>query len=208
MLRVCPGLSMMQRWKIHAHTLSTKLLETMTLTTINTRIRRLIPMIPRIYLSSVLLVLLLIVPGCIIEENDPTVDVRTVEFLFSIDDAIINGDVASVQFTVPAITPDVVDFGGLLVYFREQGTWTAMPFTFGVESPELPAVDYTITLGYGYDDGFIEVFYEASTEEAPLFAQPDRLIKVVILDDLAFRRVVSMDSNSYERIKAEFQLEE
>ncbi len=165
-------------------------------------------MIPRIYLSSVLLVLLLIVPGCIIEENDPTVDVRTVEFLFSIDDAIINGDVASVQFTVPAITPDVVDFGGLLVYFREQGTWTAMPFTFGVESPELPAVDYTITLGYGYDDGFIEVFYEASTEEAPLFAQPDRLIKVVILDDLAFRRVVSMDSNSYERIKAEFQLEE
>ena len=51
-----------------------------------------------------------------------------------------------------------------LLFFRDQGTWTAMPYTFGVESPDLPAVDYTISMGFGYELGFLEVFYEASTD--------------------------------------------
>ncbi|MFK7844549.1 MAG: hypothetical protein AB8G77_04550, partial [Rhodothermales bacterium] len=92
--------------------------------------------------------------GCIIDSNDNE-GTRTlpVEFLFSMDDAAINGDVASVQFTVGSVTPNVVDNGAVLAFFREQGTWTAMPYTFGIESPDLLAVDYTITMGYGYDDG-------------------------------------------------------
>ena len=147
--------------------------------------------------------------GCIFEaDNDDGADVRALEFVFSINDAVINGDVASVQFNAPAVTPIVVDQGAILAYFREQSTWTAMPFTFADESPDLPAVDYTITMGYAYDDGLIEVFYEASTPEAPIDLQPDRRIKVVIIDDLSFSRAANIDLNDYEAVKTQFGLDE
>ena len=90
------------------------------------------------------------------------------EFVFSMADAQFDGPVASVAYDVPDITPAVVDEGAVLVFFEEQGTWTAMPFTFAEESPDFPAVDFTITLGYGYNDALLEVFYEASTSEIDL----------------------------------------
>lgn len=147
--------------------------------------------------------------GCIIDADDDEGTIMyPVEFVFSMRDAAINGDVASVQFSVGNVTPNVVDNGVVLAYFREQGTWTAMPYTFGIESPDIVAVDYTITMGYAYDDGLVEVFYEASTPEAPLAEQPDRRIKVVILDDLAFARQANIDLNDYEAVKAHFNLAE
>ena len=146
--------------------------------------------------------------GCIVEADDEKTEVRSVEFVFSMGDAVINGDVASAQFSVPAINPAVVDNGAVIAYFREQGTWTAMPFTFAVESPELPAVDYTITMGFGYDDGFVEVFYEASSEAAGLEDQPDRLIRAVVIDDLAFPGIANIDLNNYESVKTALQLED
>lgn len=108
--------------------------------------------------------------------------VHTLTFDFLMADAVINGPVASVQYDVPSITPSVVDHGAVLAFFREQGTWTAMPYTFAEESPDLPAVDYTITLGYGYDDQFLEVFYEASTQAVDLDNQPAREVRVVVID--------------------------
>lgn len=149
----------------------------------------------------------LLFSGCVFENQEGT-EIRTAEFVFSIDDAVFNGDVASAQYEVRGVTPAVVDHGAVLAYFREQGTWTAMPFTIAVESPDLPAVDYTITLGYGYDDRIVEVFYEASTTAAPLEEQPDRLIKVVILDDLGYARSAKVDLNDYEAVKAHFGLED
>lgn len=146
--------------------------------------------------------------GCIVEADDEHTEVRSVEFVFSMADAVINGDVASVQFAVPAINPAVVDNGAVIAYFREQGTWTAMPFTFAVESPDLPAVDYTITMGFGYDDGFVEVFYEGSSEAAGLENQPDRLIRAVIIDDLSFPGIANVDLNNYESVKSALQLED
>jgi hypothetical protein len=148
------------------------------------------------------------VAGCVFEADDERTEVRSLEVIFSMDEAVINGEVASAQFGVPSITPAVTDFGAVMAYFREQGTWTAMPYTFGEESPDLPAVDYTITLGYGYDDGLLEVFYEASTEEAPLFNQPDRRIKVVIIDDLSVSRAARLDLTNYEAVRAEFNLDD
>ncbi len=152
---------------------------------------------------------LFIFSGCIIDSNDDE-GTRTypVEFVFSMDDAAINGDVASVQFTVGSVTPNVVDNGAVLAFFREQGTWTAMPYTFGIESPDLLAVDYTITMGYGYDDGLVEVFYEASTPEAPLIDQPDRRIKVIILEDLSYVRQANIDMNDYESVRSLLKLED
>ena len=153
-----------------------------------------------------LFVMISLLQGCIIEADDDRTEVRSLEFVFSMNDAVINGDVASVQFGVPSITPPVVDNGAVLVYFREQGTWTAMPFTFAEENPEIPAVDFTITMGYGYDDGLLEVFYEASTVEAPLDLQPDRIIKVVVIDDLSFPGLANLDMSNYDSVKAALQL--
>lgn len=161
-------------------------------------------------LSSLLAVtVLFFTAGC--GDDGPTgpedVGVHSQEFVFSMDDAQVNGAVASVQFDVPTITPNVVDNGAVLVYFREQGTWTAMPYTFGVESPDLPAVDYTISLGYGFDDNFLEVFYEASTSEIDLFDQPDRTMKAVIIDGFSLSKS-GVDVTDYEAVKAYYGLED
>lgn len=145
--------------------------------------------------------------GCIIEADDPDIDVGSAEFVFSMSGAVINGDVASSQFNVPAINRAVVANGAVLAYFREQGTWTAMPYTFAVESPELPAVDYTITMGFGFDEGFLEVFYEASSEAANLDEQPDRIVKVVILDDLSIPAIANLDVNDYESVSKALQID-
>ena len=92
-------------------------------------------------------------------------NVISFNFNFSFDEAVFNGAVASEQYNLPEITPSVVDGGAVLVYFRDQSTWTALPFTVGVESSDFAAVDYTFTLGFGYDDGFLEVFVAAGSCE-------------------------------------------
>lgn len=132
--------------------------------------------------------------------RDGNANVFTVNFTYTMADASINGNVASVQYDVPGITPLVVDEGAVLLFFREQGTWTAMPYTFGVESADIAAVDYTITLGFGYDDQFIEVFYEASTDAVALENQPDREIKAVIIEGFAGK--TGVDLTDYEAVKA------
>lgn len=143
-------------------------------------------------LTAVILPVLL--TGCIIEESvgpegprgpqgpAGNANVFSLNFLFSMDDAVFNGSVASVQFDVPDLTPSVVDDGAVLMFFRDQGTWTAMPYTYGVESPDLPAVDYTISLGFGYEVDFLEVFLEASTDAIDLSGEPDREMKLVVID--------------------------
>ena len=146
--------------------------------------------------------------GCIVEaDDDPEINFGSAEFVFSMADAVINEDVASAQFNVPAINRAVVENGAVLAYFREQGTWTAMPFTFGVESPDIAAVDFTITMGFGFDEGFLEVFYEASSFAANLEEQPDRIIKVVILDDLSIPAVANLDLNDYESVRQTLQID-
>lgn len=134
-------------------------------------------------------------------------NVRAYTFTFSPDDAQIREAVASVQYEVPAITPLVVDEGAVLMYFRDQGTWTAMPYTFGVESPDLPAVDYTVSLGFGYDDRFLEVFYEASTTSVDLRTLPDRTVRAVVIDGF-FGAKAGVDWADYEAVRAHFGLPE
>ncbi len=143
--------------------------------------------------SQLLMTLALVLgsTGCIIEESVGPVgpsgpagnaNVFSLGFDFLTADAVFNGAVASVQYEVPDLTASVVDNGAILLFFRDQGTWTAMPYTFGVESLDLPAVDYTISLGFGFEVGFLEVFYEASTDAVDLAQLPDREIKLVVID--------------------------
>lgn len=149
--------------------------------------------------------------GCVIEEGvgpegpPGNANVFSLNFNFKMVDASINGTVASVQYDIPDITPLVVDEGAVLLFFRDQGTWTAMPYTFGVESPDLPAVDYTVSLGYGFDDGFLEVFYETSTDAVDFFSLPDRTIKAVVIDGFAYGKK-GVDLTNWNVVKELYQL--
>ena len=143
--------------------------------------------------------------------DDGVVDVFSVNFVFSLQNAIINDNVASAQFDVPGITASVVDDGAVLMFFREQGTWTAMPFTYGIESadPDLDAVDYTVALNFGYELGFVEPFYEASInlDQIPDEVLPDREMKAVIIDAYLAGKT-SVDLTDYEAVKRAFGLED
>lgn len=161
-------------------------------------------------------ILVMSIPGCIIEESvgpqgpmgpAGNANVFTLNFDFLLVDASINGAVASVQYDIPDITASVVDQGALLLFFRDQGTWTAMPYTFGVESQDLPAVDYTISLGFGYELGFLEVFYEASTDAIDFSLLPDREIKAVIIDGFPFGKK-HIDFQSWSVVREVFNLKD
>lgn len=144
-------------------------------------------------------------------QGDPgNANVFSLNFTFSIADAIINENVASVQYDVPSITPNVVDEGAVLLYFRDQGTWTAMPFLFSYESSSLEAVDYTVNMAYGFDDEFLEVFYETSVQDTDFardvfLDQPDREMKAVVIE--GFFSKTDIDLTDYEAVADYFGLE-
>ncbi len=163
--------------------------------------------------TPILAMLMLALGGCKIDTVGPegppgppgNANVFSLNMNFTMADAVINGNVASVQYEVPDLDKFIVDEGAVLLFFREQGTWTAMPYTFAVESADLPAVDYTITLGFGFDVGFLEIFYEASSDAVALEDQPDRLIKAVIIDGFPAGKK-RIDLTDYETVKRYFKL--
>ncbi len=145
---------------------------------------------------------------------DDTVSVESAgvvsrEFMFDIDEADLDesGLVASAQYDVPAITRSVVDNGAVLAFFRQFNTWTAMPFTYGAESPDVPAVDYIMTLGYAFDDGFFEVFYESSSPQVSPLDQPSRRIKIVIIDQMPYSKK-GIDLRNWDEVKAYYGLKD
>lgn len=160
--------------------------------------------------------LILIASGCVIEESvgpegaqgpPGNANVFSLDFDFLLSDAAYNGAVASVQYDVPDLTANVVDEGAILMFFRDQGTWTAMPYTFGVESQDLPAVDYTISVGFGYEVGFLEVFYEASTDVVDLSLLPDREMKLVVIDGFFYGKS-GFDMTDWDAVSTRFNLED
>ncbi len=132
--------------------------------------------------------------------------VRAINFNFSMRDASVRGPFASVQFDVPEIAPRVAAGGAILCFFRDQDTWTAMPYTFGIENPDLPAVDYTLTLGYAFETRFLELFYEASTDQVNFGALPDRLVKLVIIDADVYSGKAGVDLTDWNQVKAAYGL--
>jgi hypothetical protein len=120
--------------------------------------------------------------------------------------ATANSSVLSSSYAFPEITQSVEDNGFVQAYFREQDTWTAMPYTYGVESQSLDAVDYTLSFGYAWEVGQVEIFYEASAPFALDFAV-DRTVKVVIAD-AASASVSGIDWSDYSAVKERFQLDE
>jgi hypothetical protein len=126
---------------------------------------------------------------------------------FDVNGASLNENVLSEQFDVPDITQNVVNNGAVLVYFEEQGTWTAMPYTYGVESATEPLVDYTVTLGYAYDTRLLEVFYETSADPDVLDLPGSVDMKVVIIDSIPVGKN-AIDLRDYEAVKQYYGLED
>lgn len=149
--------------------------------------------------------------GCVVEESvgppgpPGNANVFSLNFNFLLDDAIFNGTVASVQYDIPDISVSVVDEGAVLMFFRDQGTWTAMPYTYGVESQDVPAVDYTVSLGFGYEVGFLEVFYEVSIDAIEVTELVDREMKTVIINGFSFGKR-SIDLTNWEEVKKFYNL--
>ena len=158
----------------------------------------------------------LIVTGCseTVVAPAPQSNVFAVNIVFSPGNALLNGSVASEQFRVPGITPHVVDRGAVLVYFRDQDTWTALPFTIGRESSELAAVDYTFTLGYAYDDGLVEIFLEASSSDEVVWQDiigslPESYtMKIVILSALPAGKNAVLDLRDYNAVRRYYSLQQ
>ena len=162
----------------------------------------------QLFLSVFVSLALLGLPGCRGPEGPPgpgNAEVFSHEVNFRMADAQVNGPVASVQYDVPGITRTVVDEGAVLVFFREQNTWTAMPFTYGYDNPDVEAVDYIVTLGFGYDVGFLEVFYELSVYSVDPRTEPDRRLKIVIIESFPIGKM-PIDVTDYEQVKRYFGL--
>jgi hypothetical protein len=133
--------------------------------------------------------------------------VSSVNLNFRMRDATVTRPYASVQYEVPAITQSVVNNGAVLAYFREQDTWTALPYTFAYESADFDAVDFTVMFGFAFERRFFELFYEASTTAVNPAAQPDRLVKLVIIDGFPAGKE-DIDWTDYEVVARRFNLED
>ena len=139
----------------------------------------------------------------------------TVDFVLG--EASFEGPFASTSYDAPEITPEVVDDGLVMAYVREADTWTALPYTYGVEFPEdqntgdEAAVDYTVTLGFSYEVGFFEVFYELSDYDDYVWDQLEelgpRLVKVVVFSEETVQRNQSLDFKDYGAVQQHFHLD-
>ncbi len=135
--------------------------------------------------------------------------VETFEVEFDVD-AAAEGEAGLVLFQnydFPEITASVNNNGFVQAYYlADNDTWTAMPYTFGDESPDINAVDYTLTLGYAWNVGLVQLFYEASAPFALDFAR-DRTVKIVVADGRA-ATTAGVEWSDYSSVKQHFDLEE
>ena len=123
---------------------------------------------------------------------------------------------ANIRYSVPAIGPDVVANGAVLVFIEDlEGTWTALPYAYGIEAPDEPVVDYTVSIGYAFDTGLVDVFVEASSSadvvwdeilDDPLLGTTRR-VRFVIFNTFV-RGKTGVDVTDYEALRERYALPE
>ncbi len=138
------------------------------------------------------------------------VDVYSTEFTASLQSAPADGKFRIVEFDVPAINNGVVNAGMVMAYFYDEtsGTWTAMPYTYGIDNSTLQATDFTVSLGFAFKRRTFQVFYESSINAAdvPAERRPNRRIKLVVVGpDLAASKQ-GLDWSDYAAVSAAFNL--
>ena len=135
--------------------------------------------------------------------------VSTFEVTFDVEAATEDesGLVLFQNYDFPEITNSVDNNGFVQAYYlASNDTWTAMPYTFGDESPDIDAVDYKMTFFYAWNVGLVQLFYEGSAPFALDFAA-DRTVKIVVADAQA-TAVRGVDWSDYNSVKHHFDLDE
>ena len=124
----------------------------------------------------------------------------------------------SFLYETDALTADVTNAGLVMLYVdaiaidpdAREGTWTALPLTFGIDSdpdgdgPEVPdgLVDFTTTLGYSLEPGFLYVDTIASTQLQDGFDYLGRLnMRLVTIPPGEFLRAEGLDFTDYEAVQ-------
>lgn len=160
------------------------------------------------------------VVACDGNDNDDELrtEIITLTDSFSLNepDVVFTDFVANLRYTVPLVTSNVVANGAVLVFLRDlENTWAALPYTYGIEAPDQPVVDYTVSIGYAYDTGLIDVFVEASSSddvvwdeilEDPLLGE-SRAIRFVIFDSYIAGKN-DVDVTDYEALRKRYGLPE
>jgi hypothetical protein len=174
--------------------------------------------------TAVVAVLALLLPfttGCDTSTPGPIYGdsgVRSQTFTPQANQFVVNvdGEIASYERTSNLLTPSVVEDGMVLLYARGDlvvvggsGTWTALPYTQGIEA-QMPDgtyyVDYTITYTYafGIDRLYIDVISSAAG-----------LVEDFIPNNIPFRLVTiapgtamipGIDYSNYDEVAAAYGL--
>ncbi len=138
------------------------------------------------------------------------VDIYATEFDAALQSAPADGKFRIVEFDVPAITDGVLRAGMVMAYFYDDvsRTWTAMPYTYGIDNSTLQATDFTVTLGFAFKRRTFQVFYESSIAAAdvPAERRANRRIKLVVVGpDLAASKQ-GLDWTNYAAVAAALNL--
>jgi hypothetical protein len=159
--------------------------------------------------------------GCDVHQpNDVVVignDIIVRNFSISGNDLDISGDqlIGSYNREETALTSDVVDDGAVLLYADGSlllsggsGTWTALPFTVGVDENEDLFIDYTVSYTYSYDlqDLYIDVV--ASDTIFPFEDMARTEFKLVLIPGNLFvgTNKTGIDYTDYEAVKQAYNL--
>ena len=138
------------------------------------------------------------------------VDIYATEFNADLQSAPADGKFRIREFDVPAISDAVMNAGMVMAYFYDDvsRTWTAMPYTYGIDNSTLQATDFTVTLGFAFKRRTFQVFYESSVPAAdvPVERRPSRRVKLVVVGpDLAASKQ-GLDWSNYAAVSAAFNL--
>ena len=170
------------------------------------------------YLPIALVALAFTMASCDGSDDDIETDIFTTTATFSLnaDDVAFTDFVASIRYGIPQITANVVENGAVLVFIEDlEGTWTALPYSYGIEAVDQPVVDYTVSIGYAYDRQILDVFVEASSSDEVVWNEilsdqllaATRLIRIVIFNTY-IQGKNSVDLTDYEALRRHYNLPE
>lgn len=170
-----------------------------------------------------LLLVLPIMAGCDTTSPDPVyadTGVQVSTFTPSANQFTVNSaaDIATYERQTSQLSNSVVDGGVVLLYARgdlifigggAEGTWTALPYTQGIEavgSDGVPYVDYTITYSYSY--GVNRLYLDVISSAAGLVEDyipaniPFRLVTIPPGAPL----IQGIDLSNYDEVEAAYGL--
>lgn len=147
----------------------------------------------------------------------PDIGVRVETFTPRASDFSVNAnrDIATYERQSQLLTPTVVNDGVVLLYARGDlifvgatGTWTALPFTQGIEAvgaDGVPYVDFTITYTYSFEPGWLFIDVISSAVGVVEEFIPDNIpFRLVTIEPGAF--IEGVDHSRFEAVQEAYGL--